>query len=194
MKFNIDDYKGKYAMHCKTEAEAIDFCNYLDSVGKHWSAGDSYKHYTFYNNYKEKMCYNFNYGTYANIEWYRSEGFIILEWSDFMNRKFTKEDLKTGDVVKFENEKVGIVNRVLDMIIVSSGWVDIDHLNSDLTIECGSSDWSIVEVRRPQVKGDCQFRAIENKWGVLVYERKEPEEMTLAEVCRLLGKEVKIVK
>lgn len=29
MKFNIDDYKGKYVMHCKTEEEAIDFANYL---------------------------------------------------------------------------------------------------------------------------------------------------------------------
>ena len=27
MKFNIDDYKGEYAMHCKTEEEAKDFCN-----------------------------------------------------------------------------------------------------------------------------------------------------------------------
>ena len=25
MKFNIDDYKGKYAMHCKTKEEAEDY-------------------------------------------------------------------------------------------------------------------------------------------------------------------------
>jgi len=32
MKFNIDDYKGNYVMHCKSLEEATDFCNYLDNV------------------------------------------------------------------------------------------------------------------------------------------------------------------
>ena len=36
MRFNIEDYKGKYAMHCKTEEAAKDFCNYLDSLGRKW--------------------------------------------------------------------------------------------------------------------------------------------------------------
>lgn len=34
MRFNIEDYKGKYVMHCKTEEEAEDFCIYLDSIGR----------------------------------------------------------------------------------------------------------------------------------------------------------------
>lgn len=42
MKFNIDDYKGKYAMHCKTEEEARDFCNYLHSIGRVWNSGGDY--------------------------------------------------------------------------------------------------------------------------------------------------------
>jgi hypothetical protein len=33
MMFNIDDYKGKYVMHCKTEEEAEVFCRYLVSIG-----------------------------------------------------------------------------------------------------------------------------------------------------------------
>ena len=59
MKFNIDDYKGRYAMHCKTEEEAIDFCNYLHSIGKEWCSGHSYVDVTYYNDYKSKTTYNF---------------------------------------------------------------------------------------------------------------------------------------
>ena len=29
MKFNFDDYKGKYVMHCKTREEARSFCDYF---------------------------------------------------------------------------------------------------------------------------------------------------------------------
>jgi hypothetical protein len=29
MNFNIDDYKGKYVMHCKTKEEARSFCDYF---------------------------------------------------------------------------------------------------------------------------------------------------------------------
>ena len=42
MKFNIEDYKGKYAMHCKTEEEAKDFCAYLGGIGRKWCDGGSY--------------------------------------------------------------------------------------------------------------------------------------------------------
>ena len=55
-------------------------------------------------------------------------------------------------------------------------------------------EYDIVAVRRPRYKGDCMFKAFEFELGELVYERKEVEEMTLAEVCKLLGKEIKIIK
>ena len=40
MKFNIDNYKGKYVMHCKTEEEAKIFCKYLHSIGRMWNNGN----------------------------------------------------------------------------------------------------------------------------------------------------------
>ena len=42
MKFDINDYKGKYTMHCKTEEEAKDFCEYLHSVGRRWRTDQPY--------------------------------------------------------------------------------------------------------------------------------------------------------
>jgi hypothetical protein len=102
--------------------------------------------------------------------------------------------LKTGDIVKFRDGHTGIVNGEFKMIITRNSWFDLSGCNTDLTSCYGNEEFDIVAVRRPKVKGDCQFCAFDYNWGTLVYERKEVEEMTLAEVCRLLGKEIKIVK
>ena len=193
MKFNIDDYKGKYAMHCQTEEEAKDFCNYLHSVGKKWGGGSSYLNKTLWDIYYSNTVYYFNDGLYGNISNAKFYNYTILEWSDFMNKEFTKADL-TGDVVEFRNEDVGIVNGELNTIIARSTWYDLNNYKDDLTSVYGYEQYDVMAVRRPKVKGDCQFDAIKYDWGTLVYERKEVEEMTLEEICRLLGKEIKIVK
>ena len=53
MNFNIENYKGKYVMHCKTGKEAKIFCNYLDSIGRTWSSGNSYFSENYWDRYKE---------------------------------------------------------------------------------------------------------------------------------------------
>ena len=185
MIFNINDYLGKYAMHCKTQDEARDFHNYMKSIGRpimvspRCCCGDNVSF--------------FNKGTWDKKEYAEDLGYTILEWSDFMNNKFTKANLKTGDVIKRRNGWVEIVNLELGMLIKQTGWNNLDGVREDLTDTIGK-EYDIVEVRRPITKGDCQFLAFEHGWGTLVYERPEVEEMTLAEVCRLLGKEIKIIK
>lgn len=197
-KFNPNDYKGKYAMHCKTEKEARDFCNYLHSIGKKWGSGDSYKEKILYHNYGNDTAYNFNDGTYCSILDYRRWGFTILEWEDFMNNEFTKTDLKTGDVVKFSNGEVGLIINDIHhpVIVMKDTFAQLKSYNEDLTYKHIDElkRFDIVAVRRPIAPYHCQFCAFKNEYGNLVYERKEPEEMTLAEVCKLLGKEIKIVK
>jgi hypothetical protein len=189
MKFNIDDYKGKYVMHCKTEEEARSFCTYMSLVGR--QLGCSLWCY----------CGNnvifFNNGTWGSREFAEKDGYKILEWSDFMNKEFTKADLKTGDVVKFRNEELGIVITDIGVIACKNGgWVNLDGINNDLTSSFRAEPYDIIAVRRPYDKPACSFDAFRHNAprGTLVYERKEVEEMTLAEVCRLLGKEIKIVK
>ena len=194
MKFNIDDYKGKYAMHCKTEEEAINFCNYLHSLGKMWCDRESYLNKNNYRMYYSKTAYSFNEGVYCDTDFYVEEGYTILEWSDFMNKEFTKANLKTGDVVKFRNDEIGIVNGELKTIVVQDGWYDLLDIKPDLTNMYEQKGWDIVAIRRPKGKSDCQFDAFRCERGTLVYERKEVEEMTLEQVCKLLGKEIKIVK
>ena len=78
MKFNVNDYRGKFVMHCKTKEEAIDFVriNGLmpDCFVDYWDV------------YEENTCYSFNFGAYCREYYYKTENYKILEWSDFMNK------------------------------------------------------------------------------------------------------------
>jgi hypothetical protein len=80
------------------------------------------------------------------------------------------------------------------MFIRKNGWTDLNDINADLTALVGGKGWDIVSVRRPLHKSDCLFDAFEKEFGALVYKRQEVEEMTLEQVCKLLGKEIKIIK
>ena len=200
MKFNINDYKGKYVMHCKTEEEAKDFCNYLDNIGLKWNNGGSYACCNNYFIYKEQTCYDFNRGKFSAISYYEEKKYKILEWSNFMNREFTKSDLRSGDVILRRNGNVEIVCLETGTLIHQvDGWSKLSDIDEDLTYKlcCNNHsipEYDIVAVHRPTKPSDCRFSAFYAKAGELVYERKEVEEMTLEEVCKLLGKEIKIVK
>lgn len=193
MKFDINNYKGKVVMHCKTEEEANNFLVYLDSIGKKWAGGQSYLGNNFWHIYTINTIYDFNTDSYCDISWAKRYHYKILEWSDFMNKEFTKADLRTGDVVMQRDGNVQIANCELGIFITPTWWNDMSRFNSDLTHPNGDK-YDIVAVRRPKAKSDCNFKAFDYNYGTLVYERKEVEEMTLAEVCKLLGKEIKIVK
>lgn len=81
MRFNIDDYPGNYAMHCKTKEQAIVFFHYLDSVGKTWcdkgSYVDEYDHKDVY------PCYDFNRGYRGSVDTFINHHFTILSFDDF---------------------------------------------------------------------------------------------------------------
>ena len=196
MKFNIDDYKGKYAMHCNTEEEARDFCRFLDSIGRFWSADTSYAEATYYDTYGNRTCYDFNASKYSGISWYVAENYKILEWSDFMNKKFTKSDLRSGDVVLRRDGRTQIVCKETDTLISPNGYDLLEEISEEFKYRknCTTniSKYDIIAVRRPTAPHECQFKAFDKKYGDLVYE--EVEEMTLEEVCKALGKEIKIVK
>ena len=121
MKFNINDYKGEYAMHCKTEEEVKIFCRYLNSIGKKWCSGTSYSRLTIWDNYKEQTCYEFNKGAYSDKSFYEDSGYKILEFSDFEWDEMTpKHIFKVGDRVRCidgltKKELVGKMGTVIDI-------------------------------------------------------------------------------
>lgn len=190
MKFELSNYvDDKCAMHCKTKEEFDEFLEYLYNNG--YDHLEPQFNHTFC--YGDNVYY-FNDCTWAHLEYAKRNHHTILEWEDFMNKEFTKADLRTGDVILQRDGLIGIVNRDLEMIVCDDNhWNDLDNVREDLTNVLGD-EFDIVEVRRPTKKGECCFNAMNYKWGTLVYEYKEPEEMTLAEVCKLLGKNIKIIQ
>lgn len=200
-KFNLDDYKGKYVMHCKTEEEAKDFCSVLHEAGRKWSSGDSYLDETYWEHNDpltslgflgKDRYYQFNEGMYSTRERFVSD-YEILEWSDFMDKEFTMNDLEEFDIVLMRNGEVRIV--VGHMYIDRHGYMcgPKNQYSNDLTRPFDSHR-DIIAVRRPVTLEDMSFDAFEKKLGRLVYEREETVEMTIEEVCKALGKNVKIVK
>jgi hypothetical protein len=111
-------------------------------------------------------------------------------------QQFTKKDLKTGDVIVMRDGSRGIIIREYDVIIHPDGWSSLGYRDENL-LYCGIGDSrlrgrDIMKVCRPTRPGECRFDLDVSE--CLVYERKEPVEMTLEEICAALGKDIKIVK
>ena len=95
--FDFEKWKNQYVvMHCKTEEEAKAFCKEMHEAGLKWWNDSPYIKDDGvtddeWSTYKEDTCYNFNEGFYGVLEYYKNKGFIILEYSDYMN---TENDMK----------------------------------------------------------------------------------------------------
>lgn len=83
--FDIKNYKGKYAMHCKTPEEAREFCKYLHRLGKRWCTGDSYLFMSQWYTHTQDTVYFFNTDMHGSLQYAQENGFTILEWADYMN-------------------------------------------------------------------------------------------------------------
>ena len=82
-KFNLDDYKGKYVMHCDTEEKAIAFCEFLHKAGRRWITDEVYKGNLEWKWYKKKTVYFFNNGTFSSVDCAERNDEVILEFDDF---------------------------------------------------------------------------------------------------------------
>lgn len=91
MKFEIDRYKGKYAMHCESREENEAFSAYLDSIGKRWSSGHRYTQLSYYGTKGDDMCFYFNDGTCGRTQLADKETKILrfgdFEWDGFLSAK-----------------------------------------------------------------------------------------------------------
>ena len=110
-----------------------------------------------------------------------------------MKDNFTKSNLKSGDIVTFRNNDVEIVFKEQDCVIFSDFAQYFQFFNTqvDLT-DITDTQWDIVKVQRPQ---DAHY-LMKYCWDEtdIIWERDEAIEMTLEEVCKALGKNIKIVK
>lgn len=197
-KFNWDEFKNKYnkiAVHCKTEEEAKDFCKQMHEHGMKWCSGKSYMEKTNYKDYKGETCYAGS-GEYSLYRHYNSKGYEILEWSDYMQKEFTKSDLKDGMVVEQRNGNRYLV--LAGVAVRECGHNEISRYTNNLKW-CGTNrGGDIVKVYRiiHESLGTIE-KAFCDRNLELIWERKEPKKMTVEEMREkleeLTGEEIEVM-
>ncbi len=194
-KFNWDEFKdedNKIAVHCKTEEEAKDFCKRMHEHGMKWCSGESYLKETYYSECEE-TCYIR--GEFSEYWYYKSNGYEILEWSDYMQKEFTKSDLKDGMVVKYNDNCFGKRLVAGGFLIGEDGYADLGDYNENL--KSMVSDLEIVRVYKIKRMGKISS-IMKNHNLELIWERKEPKKMTVEEMRQklegLTGEEVEVMQ
>lgn len=196
-KFNWDEFKNtknKIAVHCKTEEEAKDFCKRMHKHGMEWVSGNSYLSYTHYGVYRDETCYDGD-GGYQSYDYSEKYKYKILEWSDYMQKEFTKADLRDGMVVE---QRDGGMYLVLAGTTVGKGEHNSIVGYTDGLKWAGYKGGDIVKVYRitPGSLGCIEDVFIKSNLE-LIWERKEPKKMTVEEMRQkledLTGEEIEIV-
>lgn len=196
-KFNWKEFKNKdnkIAVHCKTEEEAKDFCKRMHEHGMKWSTGKSYMEKTNYEEYKGETCY-IRFGMFSSYRYYNSEGYEILEWSDYMDKEFTKADLRDGMVVEQRDGNMYLV--LAEEVVRKCGYNEMNCYTDDLKCK-GYTEGDIVKVYRITPESLRRIEDVFIKSNLeLIWERKEPKKMTVEEMRQkleeLTGEEIEIV-
>lgn len=195
-KFNWDEFKEvKFAVHCKTEEEAKDFCRQMYKHGMVWGSGNSYLSCTHYEKYKDKTCYD-GQGVYQSYDHFKKYRYEILEWSDYMDKEFTKADLEDGMVVEQRDGNMYLV--LAGMAVRKGGCNNIGGYDDDLKWE-GYTGGDIVKVYRitPGSLGCIEEVFVKSNLE-LIWERKEPKKMTVEEMRKkleeLTGEEIEVME
>lgn len=196
-KFNWDEFKNignKIAVHCKTEEEAVDFCKQMHEHGMKWCNGESYLKNTNYNVH-EGTCY-YGGGEYSSRDFAEKYNYKILEWGDYMQKKFTKADLEDGMVVEQRDGDMYLV--LAGMVVRKRGYNRIGDYDDDLKC-AGYTGGDIVKVYRitPGSLGCVEHVFIKCNLE-LIWERKERKKMTVEEMRQklegLTGEEIEVTE
>lgn len=196
-KFNWDEFKNKdnkIAVHCKTEEEAKDFCRQMHGQGMKWRNEESYLKNTNYYMHNEGMCYCGD-GEWSSLDIAENYNYKILEWSDYMQKEFTKADLRDGMVVEYRSKSYGRRLVIGDMLIGAEGGHRLIYYNEDLIDATGDKDFDIMRIYK--IQHVSRFNEILLYSNLeLIWERKEPKKMTVEEMRQkledLTGEEIEV--
>ena len=195
-KFNWNEFKNKYnkiAVHCKTKEEAKDFCKQMHKHRMKWCSGKSYLKNTKYDAHNERTCY-YGDGEYSSLDFAEKCNYKILEWSDYMDKEFTKADLKDGMVVEQRDGNMYLV--LAGKTVRKGAYNRIDGYTDDLKWE-GYTGGDIVKVYRITPESLRRIEDVFIKSNLeLIWERKEPKKMTVEEMRQkleeLTGEEIEV--
>lgn len=198
MKFNWDEFKNeenKIAVHCKTEIEAENFCRKMHEHGMRWCDDESFLKTTEYATHEEETCYSGS-GTIGSFTYFIGKGYKILEWSDYMQKEFTKEDLKSGMAVEYKCKNYGKRMVVGNMLIGKDGSHGLEAYKNDLTEGYVGSQLDIIRVYKIKYVKRLEH-ILDDDNLELIWERKESKKMTVEEMRQkleeLTGEEIEIV-
>ena len=148
-----------------------------------WCDGGSYLEKTFYWDYKDRTCYT-GIGSFDRFEYFIEKHYKILEWSDYMQKDFTKLDLKNGMVVEYRNGRIGIY--INGKILYKDGFDVIDELTEDL-LDADCEDYNerydVIKVYELNMSGIYNLKTVLKKKNlILIWERNETKHMTAEEM------------
>ena len=198
-KFNWDEFKNKdnkIVVHCKTYEEAKDFCWKMHEQGMRWFTKERYSEKTEYAIYEEKTCYTGG-GMFGPLFHFIDEGYEILEWSDYMQKEFTKADLKDGMVVEQRDGNRYLV--LAGVAVRECGRNEISEYTNNLEWYGTYRGGDIVKVYRiiPESLGSIEEVFVKSNLE-LIWERKEPKKMTIEEMRQkleeLTGEDIEVTE
>lgn len=183
-KFN----KNLWGVIFSNEKEKNDFYNRAVEYGyncgflKDWFGDEINKKY---------MCICFH-GDICEVE--RDDSFAIIEWSDYMGKEFTQDDLKDYMLVVTRNGNKYIVTKGATTLGgEGSSWNDLSDYK-DFKCCCylkNVEDCDIVEVYSEPICGNPI--ALRKDSRTLLYKEETVEKMTLKQVCEALGKNIELI-
>lgn len=182
--FKLEDYKGKYVMHCKTKKEAEDFLDVLHRNKRTWETGESYIKFNNWDDYKSETCYDFNEGSYANREFWENEGYTALDWEDFEVFR-GKEDLENGMVVELKNKDRFVVhngNLLSEELLFSLKLYDTNLNYRELIYRDSLS------IEKVYISNPVNLNDFKKDYALLkIWERKKATVLTIEEVKEKFG-------
>lgn len=192
---------GQVVVNCRTQKEAEKFIDWCYSNGVEWLYEDDEN--TEFSVYKESTCYRIdddNYLVYGSEMYYETADYEIITFNEFMGgmNMFTKDNLKTGMLVKAKNGEFykvildyATMHYGIGAIIGKNGFMDLSGYNNDLTYGSGGN-YDIVEVYSPV--GDRCALSLDVSEHNLIWKREDVKEMTMEQLNKLLGYSVKIIE
>ena len=183
-EFDWDEFineDSKIAVHCRTLEEAKDFCQKKYEHGVKWCNNEFYLSTISYEKYETETCY-IGLRKFCDYDFCIGKGYTILEWSDYMQKEFTKADLKDWMVIEQRDKERYVI--MGEKLLNAIGFNHMDGIEDDLTDrEFKTKDFDIIKVYKLNTKKIYKLGDIFKDENLeLIWERNETKHMTAEEM------------